>query len=60
MVAQLSPLLDSNKNNCPLEVWEGPKLVEQINLEFAETKSKRDAQRIVIQNREDPSKSEMV
>ena len=56
MVAQLSPLLDSNKNNCPLEVWEGPKLVEQINLEFAETKSKRDAQRIVIQNREDPSK----
>ena len=48
-------LLDSNKNNCPLDVWEGPKLVNRINYEFAETKSKREAQRIVIQSKKDPS-----
>ena len=54
MVA-LKPLLDSNKNNCPLDVWEGPKLVDRINYEFAETKAKRDAQRIVIQSKKDPS-----
>ena len=55
MVAQIKPLLDSNKNNCPLDVWEGPKLVDRINYEFAETKSKREAQRIVIQSKKDPS-----
>ena len=53
--AQLRPLLDSNKNNCPLDVWEGPELVDRINYEFAETKSKRNAQRIVIQSKKDPS-----
>jgi hypothetical protein len=54
MVA-LKPLLDSNKNNCPLDVWEGQHLVDKINYEFAETKAKRDAQRIVIQSKKDPS-----
>ena len=54
MVA-LKPLLYSNKNNCPLDVWEGQHLVDRINYEFAETKAKRDAQRIVIQSKKDPS-----
>ena len=45
--AQLKPLLDSLKNNCPSE-WYGPHLVREIEYEWAETKAKRDAQRIVI------------
>ena len=52
MVTQLKPLLDSNKNNCP---WEGPDLVKQVNFDFAETRARRDAQRVVIQNKKDPS-----
>ena len=53
--AQLRPLLDSNKNNCPLSTWEGPKLVREIEWEWAEIKAHRDAQRIVIQRKGEPS-----
>ena len=45
--AELRPLLDSLKNNCPSE-WYGPHLVNEIEYEWAETKAKRDAQRIVV------------
>jgi len=44
---QLRPVLDSLKNNCPLE-WYGPHLVKEINWEWAEIKAKRDAQRVII------------
>ena len=54
--AQLRPLLDSNKNNYPLSTWEGPKLVREIEWEWAEVKAYRDAQRIVIQRKDEPSK----
>ena len=54
--AQLKPLLDSNKNNYPLSTWEGPELVKVIEWEWSEIKSYRDAQRIVIQRKDDPSK----
>ena len=53
--AQLRPLLDSNKNNYPLSTWEGPELVKEIEWEWSEIKSHRDAQRIVIQRKGDPS-----
>ena len=53
MVSQVkAPLLDSLKNNCP---WYGKHLVNEIEFEWAETKARRDSQRIVIQNKEDPS-----
>ena len=45
--AQLRPLLDSLKNNCPSE-WYGPHLVREIEYEWAEIKAKRDAQRIIV------------
>jgi len=48
----LSPVLDSLKNNCPVEWW-GPHLVHEIEYEWAETRARRDAQRIVIQHKED-------
>ena len=54
--AQLRPLLDSNKNNCPLSTWEGPKLIREIEWEWAEIKAYRDAQRVVLQHKDDPSK----
>ena len=54
--AQLRPLLDSNKNNCPPSTWEGPKLVREIEWEWAEIKAYRDAQRVVLQHKDDPSK----
>ena len=53
--AQLRPLLDSNKNNCPLSTWEGPKLIREIEWEWAEIKAYRDAQRVVLQRKGDPS-----
>ena len=53
--AQLSPLLDSLKNNCPSK-WYGPDLVKEIEWEWAETKAKRDAQRIVVYPKGDMSK----
>ena len=53
--AQLRPLLDSNKNNYPLSTWEGPKLVREIEWEWAEIKAYRDAQRVVLQRKGDPS-----
>ena len=53
--AQLKPLLDSNKNNYPLRTWEGPELVREIEWEWAEVKAYRDAQRIVIQRKGEPS-----
>ena len=46
--AQLKPILDSLKNNCPSPSWYGPHLVNEIELEWAETKSKRNEQRVVI------------
>ena len=52
MVAKLRPLLDSNKNNCP---WEGPELAKRINFEFMHIRNKRDGQRIIFQNKKDPS-----
>ena len=52
---QLRPLLDSLKNNCPSE-WYGPHLVREIEYEWAETKAKRDAQRIVVYPKGDMSK----
>ena len=52
--AQLRPLLDSNKNNYPLSTWEGPELVREIEWEWAEVKAYRDAQRIVIQRKDEP------
>ena len=54
--AQLRPLLDSNKNNYPVSTWEGPELVREIEWEWAEVKAYRDAQRIVIQRKDEPSK----
>ena len=53
--AQLRPLLDSNKNNYPVSTWEGPELVKEIEWEWAEIKAHRDAQRIVIQRKGEPS-----
>ena len=53
--AQVKPLLDSNKNNCPHNVWEGQDLVNQIEWEYADIKSKRDAQRVIIVNKQDPA-----
>ena len=53
--AQLRPLLDSNKNNYPVSTWEGPELVREIEWEWAEVKAYRDAQRIVIQRKGEPS-----
>ena len=53
--AQLRPLLDSNKNNCPPSTWEGPKLIREIEWEWAEIKAYRDAQRVVLQRKGDPS-----
>ena len=48
----VKPLLDSLKNNCP---WYGKQLVNEIEFEWAETKARRDSQRIIIQNKKDPS-----
>ena len=49
--AQLSPLLDSNKNNC--SQWYGSHLVSQAIEEWTMTKCHRDDQRILIQRADD-------
>lgn len=47
-------VLDPLKNNCAHGEWWGPHLVEEMLRRWADKRASRDAQRVVIQKRDDP------
>lgn len=49
-----SAVLDSLKNNCARRDWWGPHLADEMLREWAEKRASRDAQRVVIEKRDDP------